>query len=195
VLSSVQAPSPVCCLLQPPRIKLPSWLLSIELYCMNLLNYSYSLVHMLWYNGSGIVLCEFVSKLICYELCMDLCAVLYGINLCELAEYLYLIVLFGFCRNRIDRTEFFGLFGFGSCNFGFGFGSYFTEPDFCRTLIDRTELPILPECPALRRSRTPVGLGAVENRSWTQPRRSRSPESGRPDGEQWNTGRGREAEH
>jgi hypothetical protein len=62
---------------------------------------------------------------------------------------LYLIVLFGFCRNRIDRTEFFGLFGFGSCNFGFGFGSYFTEPDFCRTLIDRTELPILPECPAL----------------------------------------------
>jgi hypothetical protein len=126
-----------------------SWHLSIELYCVNLLNYSYSLVHLLWYNGSGIILCEFVSKLICYELCMDLCAVLYGINLCELAEHLYLIVLFGFCRNRIDRTKFFGLFGFGSCNFGFGFGSYFTEPDFCRTLIDQTELPILPECPAL----------------------------------------------
>lgn len=51
-----------------------SWHLSIV---MNLLNYSYSLVHMLWYNGSGIILCEFVSKLICYELCMDICAVLY----------------------------------------------------------------------------------------------------------------------
>jgi hypothetical protein len=51
-----------------------SWHLSIVI---NLLNYSYSLVHMLWYTGSGIMLCEFISKLICYELCMDICAVLY----------------------------------------------------------------------------------------------------------------------
>jgi hypothetical protein len=58
-------------------------------------------------------------------------------------------VLFGFYRNRIDRTEFFGLFGFGSCNYGFGFGSYFAEPDFCKNQIDRTELPILTECPFL----------------------------------------------
>jgi hypothetical protein len=62
----------------------------------------------------------------------------------------HLIVLFGFYRNRIDRTEFFGLLGFDSWNYGFGFGSYFTEPEFCRTRITRTELPILPECPVLR---------------------------------------------
>jgi hypothetical protein len=56
-------------------------------------------------------------------------------------------VLFGFYRNRIDRTEFFGLFGFGSCNYGFS--SYFAEPVFYKNRIDRTELPILTECPVL----------------------------------------------
>jgi hypothetical protein len=84
--------------------------------------------------------CSQPGQLIVYEFCMDICAY-YCISLFVIHELMICtcFVLFGFWRNRIDRTDFFGLFGFGPCKFRFGFGSYNSEPELCRTRIDRTE--------------------------------------------------------